>query len=316
VNAFEVLPRVPIGRWPTPVRRLERTSEALGVEVWAKLEEACGAWGGNKVRKLEYILAHARSKDAKRLVTYGAGTSSWAAALVLHGSEMGFEVALGLGGDIPEANQALYDKLGVRVHQASSYSLTPVAAARAVLANAGRGTMRLAAGGSDRRGDLGSMSAGTEIADTIADGSLPRPARVYVAAGTSGTAAGIAVGLGVAGLSIPVVAVRVTPLPLGTGPIVRYHSGSLMRFLKSGGAVDADEKVSPIVGESRFFPPGYGTANEASKEAIEIGRADGVELDPTYAAKAFAALIADARAGQQGPLLLHLTSPGPLPMEP
>ena len=159
------------------------------------------------------------------------------------------------------------------------------------------------------------MTAGTEIAQAIADGSLPRPVRVYVPAGTSGTAAGIAVGLGAGGLSIPVVAVRVTPLPLGTPQLVRYHAGSLIRFLKSREAIDPHEQSSPIVGEGRFFPPAYGTGNEASNEAIELGRRDDIELDPTYAAKAFAALIADARAGQEGPLLLHLTSPGPLPIE-
>lgn len=308
----DLLPRLSIGTWPTPVQRLDQASAELGTEVWAKVEEACGAWGGNKVRKLEYILARARNKGAKRLVTYGAGTSSWAAAVVLHGSAMGFEVVLGLGGDIPGHNRSLYEDRGVRVHSASSHSLTPLAAAKAVIA-AGPKALRLAAGGSDRRGDLGSMSAGIEIADAVERGLLPCPVAIFVPAGTSGTAAGIAVGLGLGGTRIPVVAVRVTPWPLGTSTLVEYHAGLLLRFLKSKGAADTGAASASIEGDGRYFKPGYGAANAASTEAIEIARRDGIELDPTYAAKAFAALIGAARAGRKGPLLLHLTSPGPLP---
>jgi 1-aminocyclopropane-1-carboxylate deaminase/D-cysteine desulfhydrase-like pyridoxal-dependent ACC family enzyme len=301
-----------LGAWPTPIRRLDRTSEELGTEVWVKIEEECGAWGGNKVRKLEYILAHARNKDAKSLVTYGAGTSSWAAALVLHGTEMGFKVVLGLGGQIPDHYRALYERRGVSVHTASSHSLTPLAAAKAVIA-AGPRALRLAAGGSDRRGDLGAMAAGAEIARAVEKRYLPHPRAIFVPAGTSGTAAGIAVGLGVAGTRIPVVAVRVTPLPLGTSTLVAYHAGLLLRFLRSHGGADAGAVAAPIEGDSHYFKPGYGASNEASTEAIEIAGRDGLELDPTYAAKAFAALIGAARAGRRGPLLFHHTSPGPLP---
>jgi D-cysteine desulfhydrase len=311
----DLLPRLSIGTWPTPVRRLDQASAELGTEVWAKVEESCGAWGGNKVRKLEYILAHAQNRGSKHLVTYGAGTSSWAAAVVLHGKAMGFEVTLGLGGDVPEHYQTLYEKRGVTVHKARSYNLTPLAAAKAVVA-AGPKALRLAAGGSDRRGDLGSMSAGAEIADDVERGRLPWPSTIFVPAGTSGTAAGIAVGLGVNGIRVPIVAVRVTPLPLGTSTLVEYHAGLLLRFLKSKGAADVGAAAAPLTGEGRYFKPGYGAPNPASTEAIEMARRDGIELDPTYAAKAFAALVGAARAGRRGPFLLHLTSPGPLPIDP
>lgn len=312
--AVDVLPRLSIGTWPTPVRRLEHASAELGTEVWAKIEESCGAWGGNKVRKLEYILAHARDRGARRLVTYGAGTSSWTAAVVLHGAEMGFEVTLGLGGEIPEPNRSLYERHRARVLNAPSYSLTPLAAAAAIVA-AGPRALRLAAGGSDRRGDVGSMTAGIEMADAVEQQRLPHPTAVFVPAGTSGTAAGVAVGLGLRRVRIPVVAVRVTPLPLGTSTIVEYHAGMLLRFLKARGATDPGMAPAPIEGDGRYFKPGYGAPNEASMEAIEIAKRDGLELDPTYAAKAFAALVGAARTGRPGPLLLHLTSPGPLPDE-
>ncbi len=307
-----VFPRLEIGRWPTPVGRLERVSQALGQEIWAKTEEACGAWGGNKVRKLEYIIAAARERRAQTLVTYGAGSSSWAASVALHGSERGFRIVLGLGGAIPRQYRELYARTETAVFSFGSYSLTPLAAARAVVA-AGPRAMRLPAGGSDRRGDLGSMNAGREIAHALAAGTLPQPRFVYVPAGTSGTAAGIATGLAVEGSEVPVVAVRVTPRPLGTAISVRRHARTLMRLLATKGAVGKEMRPARVIGDGRFFAPAYGVGNIPSEEAIAIAAEDGLMLDPTYAAKAFAALIADVRAGRQGPLLFLHTSPGPLP---
>src|SRR5687768_10406930 len=104
----DLAPRVDLGTWPTPVRRLDHASRSLGAEIWVKSEESCGTWGGNKVRKLEYILARVEATQARTLVTYGAGTSSWAASVALHASPRGFQVVLGLGGPVPDSLAALY----------------------------------------------------------------------------------------------------------------------------------------------------------------------------------------------------------------
>ena len=66
------------------MRRLEAVSDTLGREVWIKLEEGCGTWGGNKVRKLEYILGRARADGVERLVGSSVGTSNWTSALAFH----------------------------------------------------------------------------------------------------------------------------------------------------------------------------------------------------------------------------------------
>lgn len=306
---------MPIGSWPTPVRRLQETSALLGAEVWVKSEEACGAWGGNKVRKLEYILASLERRAPKHIVTYGAATSSWTASVALHAHPLGYQVHLGLGGAIPAANQALYERTGTRVYAMPSYNHTPLAAARARVGAGLRDVVRLPAGGSGLPGDVGSMHAGTEIASSVRSGEMPPIKSVYIPSGTSGTSAGIAVGLGIEGLQPVVHAVRVTPRPLGTAALVRRHAGRLMHFLQRRGLVERGSLEAPITGDGRFFSPGYGATNAASAAAIEIGASDGLVLDPTYAAKAFAALLADLRSGARGPVLFVHTSPSAIPSQ-
>ncbi len=153
---------------------------------------------------------------------------------------------------------------------------------------------------------MGSAGAGIEIADAMDAGSLPVPRAVFVAAGTCGTAAGVAVGLSARGWAIPVVAVRVTPVPYGTPSLVRRRARALERLLGT-------RLQTPIVGDDRYVKPGYARSNPASMEAAAIAARDGIELDPTYASKAFAALVDAARSGSRGPLLLLHTSPGPVP---
>jgi D-cysteine desulfhydrase len=308
-------PRVAIGTWPTPVRRLEQVSVELESDVWVKIEEACGAWGGNKVRKLEYIFSEIDNSDAKTLVTYGAGTSSWAAALAFHSMSRGYRVVLGLGGAIPAAYAQLYKETQTKVIGLPGYSSSPLAAVLGRVTAGLRNVRVLPPGGSGFPGNLGPLRAGLEIATSVETGELPRPEAVYVACGTAGTAAGIAVGLGASGLHSPVIAVRVTPRPLGTSWLVKRHVRGLLRRLIRDGRTSPDTLSAPIRGEDRYFPPAYGASNRASLAAIELARTDGLELDPTYAAKGFAALMAEARQ-VTGPLLFIHTSPGPLPDVP
>lgn len=292
---MEAQPRVSIGSWPTPVRLLPRVSEELGLEVWAKLEESCGAWGGNKVRKLEYILGQARADGITRLVGFGAGTSNWTSALAWHGARQGFDVSLVLFANaIPPGLQHLYASLGTEVRHVNR-ALIPAAIGLARL----RGGRVLPPGGTGAAGNLGAAHAGEEIAADIRAGRLPRPSKVFVAVGTGGTAAGIALGAAAQGERLDLVCVRVAPKPFGT-------TKRVARFLRSvpAGSLEADE---------RFFSPGYARPNPSSRAAAALARLDGLELDGTYGSKALASLVAHARAGVAGPLLFIDTSPGPVP---
>lgn len=309
MSELDDVPRMPIGKWPTPIRSLERVSDALGCEVWAKLEEDCGAWGGNKVRKLEHILHAARRDRIDTLVVWGAATSNWASAAALHGSEAGFTVVAGLGGKIPREYAELYRRTGTRVVRAPRIELAPVAAAAARVI-AGRGARLLPVGGSGGIGDVGAARTGFEIGEAIATGRLPRPRRLFVPLGTCGTAAGVIVGLGLAGNDSTVVAVKVTDWPYATRAQLDRRVAALEATLERMGI--APRGRAPFVFEDRFIGPGYGAPTEEAAEATAIARRDGLELDGTYAAKAFAALAAAARASRDGPFLFLHTSPGPV----
>jgi D-cysteine desulfhydrase len=311
VASLDHAPRIAIGRWPTPTRQLDAVSRELGSEVWAKLEEECGAWGGNKVRKLEYLLAEARERRARTLVAYGAGTSAWAAATALHGRRNGFRVVVGLSGSIPAGYRDLFARTGTRVIALPVLQTIPLSIAAARAAAGWRNVMTLPPGGSGGRGELGCTRIGVEIARSVQDGQLPRPRRGFVALGTAGTSAGVAVGMGAAGLVAPVTAVRVAPWPMGTPRLLARHIRKLARRLESLG--QSSVTAAPTSMDERWLGPGYGKPSAASEEAIALARADELELDPVYAAKAFAALIDHARAGGVGPFLFLHTSPGPLP---
>ena len=296
--------RLEIGTWPTPVRRMDVVSEQTGADIWVKLEEECGVWGGNKVRKLEYILGAALEDGVTTLVSYGAGTSNWAAALALHAADAGLDVVLGLAGPIPAPYAGIYERPEVTLVQSRFLNALPVVVAAARV-KAGRKARSVPMGGTGP-GDAGSLHIGEEIAADIRHKLLPVPTAIYVAAGTTGTCAGTAAGLALHGYPVPVVAVRVAPLPYGTARRARRHALSLLRRADSKARLD-------IQGENRLVAPGYGRPNAASQEAIAVARADGVELDGTYAAKAFAALLDRARTRGGETLLFIHTSPGSVP---
>jgi 1-aminocyclopropane-1-carboxylate deaminase/D-cysteine desulfhydrase-like pyridoxal-dependent ACC family enzyme len=164
-------------------------------------------------------------------------------------------------------------------------------------------TRHLPPGGTGVPGNHGSALAGREIAASIDRGELPRPRLTFVATGTAGSAAGVAAGAALAGHALDVVCVRVTQKPFGT----------TRRVAKAMRRLAGQARTGALQAEDRFYAPGYGKANAAGLEAARIAETDGLNLDQIYAAKAFASLVAHARAGAEGPLLFVHTSPGPPP---
>jgi len=297
------MPTLALGNWPTPVRRIEGCSRTLGTEVWAKAEDGSGTWSGNKVRKLEYLLGDAVRRGYESVTTYGVGSSTWCAATARYATASGLGARMFLAGRVPDRLRELYVDADARVVELPGHPSLPLAYVAARARSVGSAAL-LPAGGSGGIGDLGSARAGAEIAASVAADEMPEPSTVFVAAGTGGTAAGLVVGLAASRLATRVVAVRVTPRPLGT----RWLISRRIAALRSAAEVDAAPEPAFEI-DARFHRPGYGRPNQASAEAAALASDDGLELDATYAAKAFAALVAQARAGRRGPLLLLDTSP-------
>ncbi len=304
----------PLGVQRTPIERVELTLDRGSTQsILVKRDDLTARpYGGNKVRKLEFILAEAMRRGATRVITAGAVGSHHALATTVYARALGIDVTLVL---FPQSRTEhvrqvllLDHALGAELRFTPRMESLPVALIRARLAHRRQRPYLIAPGGSDPIGTLGYVSAGLELADQVAGLDAPVGA-IHVAAGTMGTAAGLALGLALANVTIPIAATRITSRLVA-------NELTLRRLLRRTGALLAragleDPPVERATGmiELRHdqIGQGYGKATEAAREAMRVFAAIGLTLDATYTAKAAAELIASPpQAGL--PLFLHTLS--------
>ena len=303
----ETLPRVALGEGPTPVRPLP----GLGESLWLKDEAPYGtAWGGNKVRKLEWILPDAKRRGRRTILTFGALGTNHGLATALYAREQGLRCAIALVDqpidDHVRAQLARLESSGATLHRTHTKART-VAAMPWLLARHRRPYV-LPAGGSSPVGALGYVETAFEIAAQVSDGALPEPARVAVAVGSGGTAAGLLLGLRLAGLRTKVLGVVVNDtLKLDHGTLTRLARRSA-GLLRGRGADVPDPEPGDLTVTREWLGPGYGHATPESERAIALAREkEGLELDPVYTAKAMAGAL---EVEESGPLLyLHTHGP-------
>ncbi|MEO7095106.1 MAG: pyridoxal-phosphate dependent enzyme [Polyangiales bacterium] len=310
---------MPLGTYPTPVARLLEVERmfgaAPGVELWCKHDDLTSPlYGGNKVRKLEHLLLEAQAKNARRIVTIGAVGSHHVLATALYGKRAGFEVEAVLAPQpwTPHVEEVVRigASLGFTAFPVSSYAGVPFALARR-LREGDRGIPYFVPpGGSSVTGSLGYVEAATELAEQIARGELPRPRTVVVALGSGGTVAGLLVGFLRAGLLTPsssqpaleLLAAQVVDPPLASAPATLALALALCRRLgeRLGRATIATLSRALRVVRSQLGS-GYGHATDAGNRATAFALADGLTLDATYTAKAFAAALDEVRARGAAP---------------
>jgi 1-aminocyclopropane-1-carboxylate deaminase/D-cysteine desulfhydrase-like pyridoxal-dependent ACC family enzyme len=301
---------IPLARGPTPVERLGALS-AQGAELWVKRDDQTHpVYGGNKVRKLEWLLADAVARGAKRIVTIGAVGSHHVLATTYFAREQGLQVEAVL---VPQPRTDHVVEvlraglgLGLRPHPVGSWAAVPVAVAGHAL----RGAYVVPIGGSNTTGSMGYVVAARELAGQIRAGAMPEPDVCVVALGSGGTAAGLAAGFAAEGLRTRVVGVCVSEPPW----LLRYVSlrlaGSCARRIRGSG--EGPRSVSLTV-DARFLGPGYGHPTREGDEATALARQAGLELDPTYTAKAFACALWYVRARRERVILYwHTLSSAPL----
>ncbi len=289
----ERFPWLPLGSFPTRVVRAEGFPDT---ELWLKRDDESGPlYGGNKVRKLEYLLGEAQARGAKRLVTIGGYGSHHVLATGILGRAAGFEV------EAVVFPQPITDHVretvtagaaaGIHYHASASYwDLLP----RIVRQRWRRGSHWVAPGGSSPIGTMGYVSAGLELAGQVARSECPAPDVIYVALGSCGTAAGLWLGLQLAGLRCRVVAVRVVDRWVANRSATLRLGHATARLIDEPCALDPDL----LTVDHRFFGGAYGRVTDAAGTAVERGRELGLVLETTYTGKAFAALLADVEAGR------------------
>ena len=305
---------IPIGSYPTPIERLATLGTAK-TTLWVKRDDLTNpTYGGNKVRKLERLIAEAQRRGKSRVVTVGAAGSHHVLATALFGKRAGLEVDAIL---VPQRQTAhvlenlrIDAALGARLFTARTYA----GAALGLVAHAGRDAYVVPMGGSNVIGSLGYVDAAFELAEQVKAGAMPEPDAVVVTVGSGGTAAGLAAGLRLAGLRARLIGVVVAAPPL----FVRFWTRHLARaaFWHHANEKGLQIKTAPARGiefTSRYLGAGYGEPTEAGAKATEIAAGVGLELDATYTAKCFAATLDYVQSARfEHVLYWHTLSSAPL----
>ncbi len=330
----ESLPWLPFSRGPSPVAPLSTLSRHLGGgDIWIKNDGLYGTvYGGNKPRKLEFVLANAVHKGVSTVLTTGALRTNHGLATALYGAQAGLDVVLLLTYEQPD--DTTQDQLrrmqaaGARLHYTRSFArtaaLTPYFALRYRSAKRPRWPYLLAPGASTPLGVVGYVNAALELAAQVRDGRLPEPETIILPLGSGGTAAGLLLGLRIAGLNSRVLAVAITRAPTAWPITVRRLAAATAGLLRRRGLLTPLPHVSP--GDLRvvrgWIPPGFGKPSRLGEEARTLlAQTEGIEADSTYTGKTLAALIELRRDGLQGPVLYWHTYNAiplatPVPNEP
>ncbi|WP_295165781.1 D-cysteine desulfhydrase [uncultured Brevundimonas sp.] len=297
--------RIRLAHLPTPLEPLPRLSEELGLDLWIKRDDCTGlAGGGNKTRKLEFLLGAAFEQDADTLVTQGAVQSNHvrqtAAAAAAHGlaCEIILEERTGSKAtDYVGNGNVLLDRLfGAKLRSVPGG--TDMVAelektADEVRARGGKPYV-IPGGGSNPTGALGYVDCAREIV-VQADEMYLEVHRIVTATGSAGTHAGLVAGLAVMGADIPVLGIGVR------APKDRQEANVFKLAEETAALLGQPGRVTRemVVADCDYVGEGYGLIDQGVIDALTLAaRLDGIVLDPVYSGKAMKGLIALARAGQ------------------
>jgi 1-aminocyclopropane-1-carboxylate deaminase/D-cysteine desulfhydrase-like pyridoxal-dependent ACC family enzyme len=294
-------PRFALLDGPSPLAPLVRLGAALGgrAEIWIKREDLLPlAFGGNKLRNLEFLVGAALAEGADCLVTSGRRWSNHARLTAAAGARAGLDVDLVLSGpptDPPNPGVRMGELLGATVHLAATDERAErealVERVVADLRAAGRRPCLVGVGGSGVVGAVGQVLAGIELAEGAAAAGFV-PDDLVVPSATGGTQAGLLVGLRTAGAATTVHGIAVTPPDELRPKIVALVAG----FAALEGLVTVPEREIRL--DADQLGSGYGRPTGAAAEATRLlARTEGILVDPIYTAKALAGLVARVRTG-------------------
>lgn len=302
--------RLSLARTPTPLEPLKRLSASTGHDLWIKRDDLTGgALSGNKIRKLEFLLADARALGADIILTAGAWGSNHCRASAFAARRVGLDTHLLLWGEPPEeptGNLQLDELVG------ATWSLFPpeerrtiedrMAEKAAELQAEGRRPYCIPTGGSNPLGSLGYVLAVEEIARAVTRGECPSPQHIVCACGSGGTVAGVALGVAHAGLHTQVHGVTVVDSAAYFRPLV----GGLIEAARARWLPETPLPPTPNLVDG-YKGARYGARTESGDAALRrVAREEAVLLDPVYTAKAFAGMLAEMESWSPGPVLfLH-----------
>ena len=315
------IPRTQLGFFPTPLHRLDRISEEMGVNIWIKRDDFTGSniYGGNKTRKLEFLIGRAKEMEADYVITYGATQSNhvmqtaWAAArnditCIAYLAAMVKPNMDDLKGNM------LMDKIyGAELHiiypedgesfEEAEYRSFEIGAAKAhEIMSAGKICYDIPMGGANEYGSLGYVNMMVELEKQL-EGIDFDPKYLYHATGSGGTMAGIVAGRKLLGMDMEVHSMLTIPMEDTRDYIengCRLANGAL-ELLGIGTASGEKPPVETgdFIVDTAHAGEAYEVPSEEGSEAIRmLARKEGILVDPVYTGKAFAGMLADIRKGR------------------
>jgi D-cysteine desulfhydrase family pyridoxal phosphate-dependent enzyme len=294
------LPRVPLAHLPTPLEPLPRLSQALGgPRLYVKRDDQTGlAAGGNKSRKLEFLLAEALAQEADCVLTAGAPQSNHCAQTAAAAARHGLRCVLVLGGQPPAAftGNLLLDQLfGAELAWTGERTREAVLAERAAAETAlGRRPYVIPIGGSTPLGAVGYVLALDEVLAQAAALDV-RFDRMVVASSSGGTHAGLAAGARLAGYGGQVLGISIDHSAQALRDTVAGLANAALRLLRPEARPLAPDEIAV---NDHYLGEGYGRLGPPERDAIRLfAHTEGLLLDPVYTGRAAAGLVDLIRRG-------------------
>lgn len=298
-QAIDQKPRLRLAQLPTPLQGAPRLSERLGVRILIKRDDQTGlALGGNKARKLEFLIADALAKNADSIVTTGGSQSNHARITAAACRVAGLDCHLVLDRGVhpePQGNLLLDRLLGAHVHfvdtQDPAEAVAGMETVAGELRSQGHMPYIIPRGGSVPAGATGYANFVPELLRQLEAMAID-PSWLYIATGSTGTHSGILAGLTAAGNPFGVQGISVSRDQRQQEEKVLSLANQTLQHLDLPPAT----KPEHVRVDDRYVGPGYGHPTEETMEALEVTALDeGIILDPVYTGKAMAGLIGHAR---------------------
>lgn len=310
---FEAYPR--LGRFPqaglfsgaTPLQALAGTDA-----VWVKRDDLSATdYGGNKIRKLDLLLAAAAANGQRDLVAFGYSGSNFVAATAWHGRKLGLRTHAFL---LPQVDAPyVADNLATALHCGAEIGFGRSQAALGALAisrslriglRQRKLPLWIPPGGSSPLGTLGFVNAALELRAQIDVGAMPVPRQLVVAFSSMGTVAGLAIGLGLARLPTRIVAAQVVGTAFASTEKLQRLIQRTLALLRETDPAAVPTKLAEVEIHNEFFGEHYAVPTAATKAAMQrFEAASGARSDSAYSGKALAALYTLVDAGNAGPTL-------------
>ncbi|WP_339725586.1 D-cysteine desulfhydrase [uncultured Paraglaciecola sp.] len=309
-------PRVSLSHSPTPLEKLPRLSDYLNVNIWVKRDDCTGlAGGGNKTRKLEFLMADAIRKGADTVITVGGLQSNHARQTAAAAAKLGLacELVLEDVAGVPRQDyyrngNLLLDQLcGAKIHRLETHQSSELVVAQVMsdIEAQGKKPYLIPLGGSNALGSLGYVACAAEIVSQSHALHLSFD-QIVVASGSAGTQAGVLAGLIALQQDIPVLGMCVSRSGVAQQTLVEDLLKQTLTLME----IDDTQVAGKVKANGDYYGEGYGISTDEMTRAVQlVATLEGLLLDPVYTGKAMAGLIDLCQQGfftpEQNILFIH-----------